>query len=703
MSSDQTIFSCSPLVSSCCCFLCTTVPVSSCVSLSDSLQKVLVSASSSEASVSQSGRALVPVSSVAVPVLPVSVEENVSVTAASSAPACTSASVQVPRLHDSSVPVQASGIASSKSLSSSVNVPVCTAPEFCISVVPASGDKSVCSSGVDYVSLHERVRASGFPNYVSCRLSVPSRLNIPLWRQYLHDYHDARICDFLEYGWPVGYDYSTQGFPVSQLRNHQGALLFPDAIDSYLQNEICRNAVLGPFETNPFSCSVALSPLNSVPKHDSAERRIIVDLSWPAGTSVNDGISSSSYLGEDISLTYPTVDSIASLIWSVGTGCLLYKRDLKRAYRQFPVDPLDYPLLGYCWKHSLYFDLVLPMGLRSAAMACQRITNAVCYICELEGHHTLSYLDDFIGVATPDIAWQAYDYCGHLLAELGLEESLSKACPPATIQTCLGVQFDTVQMTLSVTPTRLTEIETLLVSWSTKKSATKSALQSLVGKLSFISKCVRQSRLFLSRILALLRTLKQNGHCTRLTAEFRRDIAWWLRFMRTYNGVSMISSLVWTAPDAVFSTDACLSGCGGLTQSQYFHVEFPVDVLARFSEIHLLEALAILVALRLWGHLWAGCRIQVLCDNAAVVSALTSGKVKDQSLAAISREIWYLAASQDFELRAVHLPGEENRAADFLSRWHIDSSLEARFKLLPVFSRLSPVPVPPEFFEIYDY
>ena len=65
-------------------------------------------------------------------------------------------------------------------------------------------------------------------------------------------------------------------------------------------------------------------------------------------------------------------------------------------------------------------------------------------------------------MATPDIAWQAYDYCGHLLAELGLEESLSKACPPATIQTCLGEQFDTVQMTLSVTPTRLTEIETLL-------------------------------------------------------------------------------------------------------------------------------------------------------------------------------------------------------------------------------------------------
>ena len=95
-------------------------------------------------------------------------------------------------------------------------------------------------------------------------------------------------------------------------------------------------------------------------------------------------------------------------------------------FGHFLVDPLDYPLLGYCWKHSLYFDLVLPMGLRSAAMACQRITNAVGYIYEMARHHTLSYLDDFIGVVTPDIAWQAYDYCGHLLAELGLSNLLAK-------------------------------------------------------------------------------------------------------------------------------------------------------------------------------------------------------------------------------------------------------------------------------------
>lgn len=38
------------------------------------------------------------------------------------------------------------------------------------------------------------------------------------------------------------------------------------------------------------------------------------------------------------------------------------------------------------------------------------------------------------------------------------------------------------------------------------------------------------------------------------------------------------------------------------------------------------------------------------------------------------RELWLTAAIHDFELRAVHLEGQSNRAADLLSRWHLSSS-----------------------------
>lgn len=92
------------------------------------------------------------------------------------------------------------------------------------------------------------------------------------------------------------------------------------------------------------------------------------------------------------------------LIVKYGVRCLLFKRDLRWAYRQFPVDPLDYPLLGYLWEDLLYFDAALPMGLRSSAMACQRITWAVCYICEQSGYDILNYLDNLMGAAPPPLA-----------------------------------------------------------------------------------------------------------------------------------------------------------------------------------------------------------------------------------------------------------------------------------------------------------
>jgi hypothetical protein len=51
---------------------------------------------------------------------------------------------------------------------------------------------------------------------------------------------------------------------------------------------------------NPFDCQFKISPLNSVTKKDSSERRVILDLSFPTGCSVNDNISKDIYLGEKI-------------------------------------------------------------------------------------------------------------------------------------------------------------------------------------------------------------------------------------------------------------------------------------------------------------------------------------------------------------------------------------------------------------------
>ena len=142
------------------------------------------------------------------------------------------------------------------------------------------------------------------------------------------------------------------------------------------------------------------SPL-SIPwkKRDSEKRRVIADLSWPCGHSVNDGIPSDSYLGEPLVLPYLTIDDIVDAVVTLGRGCHLYKGDLRKVYRQFPVDPKDYPFLGYTWDNHFSFDTVLTMGLRSASMACQRSTSAVAWIVSQQDHLVFNYLGDFIGVS----------------------------------------------------------------------------------------------------------------------------------------------------------------------------------------------------------------------------------------------------------------------------------------------------------------
>ena len=211
------------------------------------------------------------------------------------------------------------------------------------------------------------MQQSGVPNFAGARLSLPTSLNISAWQRRLINYQDNIICNFLEFGWPVGY--TKQTLPVTQVRNHNSALQFPDAVMDYINTEIALEALMGPFDTPPFS--PVTSPLQTVPKKGTSKRRIVLDLSFPAGFSVNDGIPPNWYMGQPLQLTYPSVDDLAALIVQHGRGCHMFKADLKRAYRQLPVCPLDYALLGFSWQGHFYTDLRIPFGIRTGAMTCQ--------------------------------------------------------------------------------------------------------------------------------------------------------------------------------------------------------------------------------------------------------------------------------------------------------------------------------------------
>ena len=171
---------------------------------------------------------------------------------------------------------------------------------------------------------HTLVKASGTYNYNCCRIRVPTELNIKNWRLLCANYHDQKLLDYLEYGFPLCIDRSNFQYNTSG-DNHPSATNFPVDVDAYFTKETEHKAIVGPCEYIPFP--VHYSPLLSRPKPDDT-RRVIVNMSYPYGASLNDRISNTHYDGVDFTLKYPSVEDIVNTVQDLSNDVLLSKIDI---------------------------------------------------------------------------------------------------------------------------------------------------------------------------------------------------------------------------------------------------------------------------------------------------------------------------------------------------------------------------------------
>ena len=112
---------------------------------------------------------------------------------------------------------------------------------------------------------------------------------------------------------------------------------------------------------------------------------------------MNDGISK-----ELASLSYVTVAEVAETVQRLGRGTLMAKMDIRQAYRNIPVHPLDRRLLGMLWKGKVYIDTTLPFGLRSAPLIFTAIADAAQWIMQQKGaSHVFHYIDDYTRKMVP--------------------------------------------------------------------------------------------------------------------------------------------------------------------------------------------------------------------------------------------------------------------------------------------------------------
>ena len=122
-------------------------------------------------------------------------------------------------------------------------------------------------------------------------------------------------------------------------------------VKKYIEDECAAGRILGPLLSLLYP-SVHTSPFGVIPKPDKPRKwhLIILDLSYPEGTSVNTGIKKRRHHPYLMS----QLTTLSRRYWSWGVGSLFTKIDIKNAFRLIPGQPQDRHLLGMKWQGALY-------------------------------------------------------------------------------------------------------------------------------------------------------------------------------------------------------------------------------------------------------------------------------------------------------------------------------------------------------------
>lgn len=507
-------------------------------------------------------------------------------------------------------------------------------------------------------------------------IAVKPQLNINAIKGILSDHPDRQfantITDYAKFGVPLGYE----GPRVSRVcENWPSSKKFSTSVEATIAKDSSKGRKVGPFTSPPFDTFVG-SPMGAFEKRSSKKIRVIHDLSWPPGRSINDGIV------EDCSIEYITMDTIARLVREHGQGALMSKLDLEDAYKHITVRPEDWDLLGSTWitrdetgKETIqyWFETVLAFGLKSAPKLFNLFAEALKYGMLKKGATVCEhYLDDYFtcssaGSTTCQENLQVMlDTCH----TFGFAVQPAKVVGPVSELEYLGIIIDSQNMQLKISQERLSRIMDELRRWRSKRSCTKRQLLSIIGKLSFISRVVRSSRTFIRRMIELSKHAKYLHHHLRLNNECQKDISWWLAYLPSWNGVSLFYDVDWSSnADLELWTDASDQGIGAYYKGQWISQSF-CNTFEQFRHysINWRELFAIIIATATWGHELICKRVLYHCDNLAVVHILQKGTSTDGKIMCLVRTLFFLCAKYNIECSAVHVPGINNSIADALSR-----------------------------------
>ena len=153
---------------------------------------------------------------------------------------------------------------------------------------------------------------------------------------------------------------------------------------------------------------------------------------------------------------------------------------------------------------------------------------------------------------------------------------------------------------------------------------------------------------------------------------FRKDIHWWQTFLISWNGRSFFHADAWMSSSSLdIFTDASHAAFGAYLAGKWFSCSSTVHRVPLSRSITFKELYAITAVVSTWAPSLTFWSLLFHCDNQSVVHILSSGTIGCKHIISMLCYLFYVCASHNIVLRAVHIPDETNCFADCLSRLQV--------------------------------
>ena len=364
--------------------------------------------------------------------------------------------------------------------------------------------------------------------------------------QELQNYNreDAeKLKNGFRYGFPL--HYTGNRLPVDAI-NLKSARARPSILKEKILAEIEAGRVAGPFDERPFPSLRVLHWAWS-PKKNPADFRLIHHLSYPPGNSLNDFIDPSL-----CTVQYTSFDMAVHMVQDLGQSCLLGKSDLKSAFRNLPVSPVDFDQLGFKFEGKFYFDKPMLFGCSISCSTFECFAKFLEYCVKQHAGHgrgsILHYLDDFLfgGKRGTNQCLNIMSTFKCTMSDLGVPVAEDKTEGPTTKICFLGLEIDSEEMVIRIPMSSIIEIREKIASVLSKEKVTLKKMQSLTG-VNFACPAVISGRPFCRRLINSICGLTKPFHHLRITAGVRKDLLMWLQFFQEFNGVSVFHDRYWVS------------------------------------------------------------------------------------------------------------------------------------------------------------